>query len=82
VIQEGIENAERAKRDLAEATARAEQVLLEARRQAQETIANAAKAAEAEAIRILKKMLALGLRRLVNERLRVFSKRQHAPRLN
>jgi F-type H+-transporting ATPase subunit b len=52
VIQEGIENAERARRDLAEATARAEQVLLEARRQAQETIANAAKAAEAEAIRI------------------------------
>ncbi|MFL5702036.1 MAG: F0F1 ATP synthase subunit B, partial [Ktedonobacteraceae bacterium] len=52
VIQEGIENAERAKRDLAEATARAEQVLLEARRQAQETIANAEKAAEAEAIRI------------------------------
>jgi len=52
VIQEGIENAERAKRDLVEATARAEQVLLEARRQAQETIANAEKAAEAEAIRI------------------------------
>jgi F-type H+-transporting ATPase subunit b len=52
VIQEGIENAERARRELAEATARAEQVLLEARRQAQETIANAAKAAEAEAIRI------------------------------
>jgi F-type H+-transporting ATPase subunit b len=52
VIQEGIENAERAKRDLAEATARAEQVLLEARRQAQETIANAVKAAEAEAARI------------------------------
>ncbi|MFL5694322.1 MAG: F0F1 ATP synthase subunit B [Ktedonobacteraceae bacterium] len=52
VIQEGIENAERAKRDLAEATARAEQVLLEARRQSQETIANAEKAAEAEAIRI------------------------------
>ena len=52
VIQEGIENAERAKRDLTEATARAEQVLLEARRQAQETIANAEKAAEAEAIRI------------------------------
>jgi len=52
VIQEGIENAERARRDLAEATARAEQVLLEARRQGQETIANATKAAEAEAIRI------------------------------
>ena len=45
MIREGIENAERARRDLAEATARAEQ-LLEARRQAQETIAQAAKAAE------------------------------------
>jgi F-type H+-transporting ATPase subunit b len=52
VIQEGIENAERAKRELAEATARAEQLMLEARRQAQETIANAAKAAEQESIRI------------------------------
>ena len=52
VIQEGIENAERARRDLADATARAEQVLLEARRQAQETIAQATKAAEAESNRI------------------------------
>ncbi len=52
VIREGIENAERARRDLAEATARAEQLLAEARRQAQETIAQAAKAAEREADRI------------------------------
>ncbi len=52
VIREGIENAERARRDLAEATARAEQVLAESRRQAQETIAQAAKAAEREADRI------------------------------
>lgn len=52
VIREGVENAERAKRDLDEATARSEQILLEARRQAQETIAQAAKAAEAEANRI------------------------------
>ncbi len=52
VIREGIENAERARRDLAEATARAEQILAESRRQAQETIAQAAKAAEREADRI------------------------------
>lgn len=52
VIQEGVENAQRAKRELDEATARSEQLLLEARRQAQETIANAAKAAEGEANRI------------------------------
>jgi len=52
VIQEGVENAQRAKRELDEATTRAEQILLEARRQAQETIANATKAAEAEANRI------------------------------
>src|SRR5690349_14383838 len=52
VIQEGIENAERAKRELDEATERAEQVMLDARRQAQETIEQAARAAEAEANRI------------------------------
>jgi F-type H+-transporting ATPase subunit b len=52
VIREGVENAERARRDLEEATKRAEQLLLEARRQAQETIAQAQKAAEAEANRI------------------------------
>lgn len=52
VIREGVENAERARRDLQEANARAEQILLEARRQAQETINQAAKAAEREANRI------------------------------
>ena len=49
VIREGIENAEKARRDLAEATTRAEQLLQEARLQAQETIAQATKAAEREA---------------------------------
>jgi F-type H+-transporting ATPase subunit b len=53
VIREGVENAERARRDLDEATARSEQILLEARRQGQETIAKAEKAAEAEANRII-----------------------------
>ncbi len=53
VIQEGIENAERARRELDEATERAEQVMREARRHAQETVEQAAKAAEAEANRIL-----------------------------
>ena len=52
VIREGVENAEKARRDLAEATTRAEQVMQEARVQAQETIALATKAAEREAIRI------------------------------
>jgi len=52
VIREGIENAEKARSDLAEATARAEQVLQEARLQSQETINQATKAAEREAIRI------------------------------
>jgi F-type H+-transporting ATPase subunit b len=52
VISEGIENAERAKHELEEATKRAEQLMLDARRQAQETIAQAVKAAEAEANRI------------------------------
>jgi F-type H+-transporting ATPase subunit b len=52
VIREGVENAERARRDLQEANIRAEQILLEARQQAQETIAQASKAAEREANRI------------------------------
>jgi F-type H+-transporting ATPase subunit b len=52
VIREGIENAEKARRDLDEATTRAEQVLQEARVQAQETIAQATKVAEREANRI------------------------------
>jgi F-type H+-transporting ATPase subunit b len=52
VIREGVENAERARRDLQEANARSEQILLDARRQAQETIAQAAQAAEREAAHI------------------------------
>ena len=52
VIREGIENAERARRDLENATRRADELLLDARRQAQDTIAQATKAAEAEANRI------------------------------
>ena len=52
VIREGVENAEKARHDLAEATARAEQVLKEARVQAQETIDQATKVAEREANRI------------------------------
>jgi len=52
VIREGIENAEQARRDLAEATTHAEQVLQEARVQAQETIAQATRVAEREANRI------------------------------
>ncbi len=52
VIREGVENAEKAKSDLADATTRAEQVMQEARVLAQETIALATKAAEREANRI------------------------------
>ena len=52
VIREGIENAEKARHDLAEATTRAEQVMQEARLQAQETIAQATRVAEREANRI------------------------------
>lgn len=53
VIREGIENAEKAKRELEEATARAEAVLLEARRQAQDIIAQAQKAGLREQERII-----------------------------
>ena len=53
IIREGIENAERAKRDLADANARAEEILAEARRQSQETIERAAKNAQQEANRII-----------------------------
>lgn len=52
VIREGVENAERARRDLAEATAKAEEVLQEARLQGQETIARLTRLAEQESIRI------------------------------
>jgi len=53
VIQEGVENAELARRELDEATERAEQIMREARRHAQETFEQAAKGAEAEANRII-----------------------------
>lgn len=53
VIREGVENAEKAKRDLAEASERAEQVLADARRQAQQTIEQASKNAQQEANRII-----------------------------
>ncbi len=52
IIREGVENAEKAKRDLEEATVRADQLLQNARIQAQEAIAQAAKLAEMEANRI------------------------------
>ena len=52
VIREGVENAEKARRDLEEATRRADETMLEARRQAQEVITQATRAAEREARRI------------------------------
>lgn len=52
VIREGVENAEKAARDLKEANSQAEQILLEARQKAQDTIAQATKAAERESARI------------------------------
>lgn len=52
VIQEGIDNAVRAKNDLAEANKRAEQILHEARVQAQEVINQATQIADREAQRI------------------------------
>lgn len=52
IIQEGVENAERARRELSEATANAEKILREARIQQQEIIAQAEKMAEKEAQRI------------------------------
>ena len=53
IIREGIENAERAKSDLAAANERAEQILAEARRQSQETIERASRNAQQEANRII-----------------------------
>ncbi|HVU67623.1 MAG TPA: F0F1 ATP synthase subunit B [Ktedonobacteraceae bacterium] len=53
IIQEGVENAERARTELAEATANAERIIREARQQQQEIIANAQKMAEKETARIL-----------------------------
>ncbi len=45
-IREGLENAEKARRDLTEANQRAEQILVDARRQGQESIERASKNAE------------------------------------
>ena len=53
VIREGIENAERARRELEEATNRAEEVLAQARRDAQLAIERAQKVAQDEQNRIL-----------------------------
>jgi len=53
VIREGIENAEKAKRDLAEAKAGAERILADARVKGQETIERAQKAAQQEEKRII-----------------------------
>lgn len=52
IIQEGVENAERASRSLAEATATAERMIREARQQQQEIIAQAQKLADKERERI------------------------------
>jgi len=46
LIREGIENAEKAKQDLTEATQRSEQIILDAKRQAQDTLERATKNAE------------------------------------
>ena len=51
-IREGIENAEKADRRLADANKDAEQIVLDARRQAQEIIERAQKTAQQEASRI------------------------------
>ncbi len=53
IIREGVENAERAKRDLAEATQNSEQIILDARKQAQDIIGKAEQVAEKEAQRIV-----------------------------
>ncbi|MBV9617434.1 MAG: F0F1 ATP synthase subunit B [Ktedonobacteraceae bacterium] len=52
IIRTGVENADRAKRALAEADERASQILTDARRQGQEIVERAQKAAEQEANRI------------------------------
>ena len=52
VIREGVENAERAKRALAEADERSSQIITDARRQGQEIVERAQKIAEQEANRI------------------------------
>ncbi|HEX7737426.1 MAG TPA: F0F1 ATP synthase subunit B [Ktedonobacteraceae bacterium] len=53
IIQEGVENAERARTSLNEANANAERIIREARQQQQEIIASAQKLAEKESARII-----------------------------
>ncbi len=53
VIREGVENAEKAKRDLAEAGRQADSILADARREAQATIERGQKTAQQEAARII-----------------------------
>ncbi len=53
VIREGVENAEKAKRDLANAQSERERILTDARREAQATIERAQKTAQQEASRIV-----------------------------
>ena len=79
VIREGIENAEKAKTALEEATARAEAVNADARRQAQETIAQAQKAAEREANRIMEENRRPALSSCSSKRSRVSSRKPLAP---
>src|ERR1051326_6211520 len=52
VIREGVENAEKARRDLEEATKRADETMLEERRKAQEINAQATNAAKRDTDRI------------------------------
>ncbi len=52
IIREGVENADRAKRALAEADQRASEILTDARREGQEIVERAQKIAEQEAARI------------------------------
>src|SRR5882724_10459945 len=52
IIQEGVENAERARTELQEASASAERIIREARQQQQEIIAQAQKLADKERLRI------------------------------
>ena len=53
VIREGVENADKAKRDLADARGERERILTDARREAQATIERAQKTAQQEANRIV-----------------------------
>ena len=53
IIREGVENAEKAKRDLADARGERERILVDARREAQTIIERAQKTAQQESARIV-----------------------------